>query len=436
METPKQRKRSFLLQVFGIQDKPDAATVISIYEHYLEKSFMITSSFRDIIKRNENRKRRRYQLVINWLLFLVTARYILFCCLYSTTSEVRTKYQSLLMDYWESLGLLGRCLNGVFATTYLPVMLDNFYLRFFQSSGKLEFLTEMESLKIRTKRNNRGVDGLRANEKEAYIFLFHLKLVAFRFILKTFLFAAHLLQVVGCVVFIWKKSDSITTSLFAVIMCSFLCFIQHFAATIFATVFLSFHVTVDYLTTRIKSLISKLQKVNKKFTEKNLVKILNHYDNLIRDIRKRNNCVKYLIRNTCYGYCPAVSFAIFLMTLDMNWWMSLVINFAAVVYILVIICTEMYVGHFQTEIRKLYTKVNSVLALASVNHHQRISYKTLLHFQTAVRELASSRRDGQYTIGLTNGSGAAFTTIDALDIALATVSFTLLILSGAKRYSN
>ena len=422
--------QSLVDRLFKMHQQYDAAKIIAKYEEVLQKSYIITSSFQDIINRKLNRKQRRIQLVIHLSVAMITIRYIFFCFLYTTDKRTMNYYQYWLQDYWEALGLLGRSLNGVFATAYLPVVFNIFYLRFCEVSGSLEFLTEMLSFKSKFKVHNKNLERFKTTEEGKFCSLFHIKLLAWEFGYLIIGGTCIFLQVVGCLFFLFKVSDRPLISVLAVLNCIIICIVQHFGILQFLSLTLSLHVTVDYFTSRIKSLSRRFQRLSSNMSEKGLSKALHQYDRLMMDFEKRNVCVRNLIRNVCYGYCLVLSFVLFMMIVEMVWWMALVIRSGAVTYALSIIATEVYVGFLHHRTVKLYQTVNNTTAQAAEEIKYRTSFKTQMHLRSAIRELGSQQTQGQFTVGFSNGFGTVFHAIDAIELAFETCSFTLLLLSS------
>ena len=422
--------QSWVDRLFKMHQQYDASKIIAKYEEVLQKSYIITSSFQDIINKKVNKKQRRIQLVIHLSVAIITIRYIFFCFLYTTDKRTMNFYQYWFQDYWEALGLLGRSLNLVFATAYLPLVFNIFYLRFCEVSGGLEFLTEMQSLKSKFKVDKKNLEGFKITEKGKFLSLFYIKLLVWEFGYPIIGGTCIFLQVVGCTFFLWKVSDRPLISFLTVLNCIINCIVQQLSTLQFLSVTLSLHVTVDYFTLRIKSLIRRFQRLSAKMSEKRLSKALHRYDQLVMDFERKNVSVRFLIRSICYGYCLILSFVLFMMTVDMVWWMALVIRTSSLAYALSIIATEVYVGFLHHRIEKLYQTVNNTTARAAEEIKYRTSFKTQMHLRTAIRELGSRQTQGQFTVGFSNGFGTVFHAIDAIELAFKTCGITLLLLSS------
>ena len=416
--------RKSFANVLDQLEKFEAVRVISRYEEALRTSFMITSTFQDIVNGNLDKKRQFKQLLIHFLILVVTVRYLFFCSLYITSEETREYYQYWFQDYWETLGILGRTLNASFATAILPVVINMFYLRHWESCGKLEFLTEPLSFPIQDKSINQRFD---KESQLKFLSLLNLKLIIWKFGYKAISNACHFLQIFGCAVFLYKKADTIFIGFSAVVDCIVNSFGIHFATLQLLSLFLSFHAIVDYFTARVKSLIHEFEGTKDEVT---LSIALNHYNRLMLDFEKRNYCIRYLIRNVSYGYCLVLSLILVLSTVEVNWWMRLIMSTGSSIFSLSIIATEVYLGSIHELVIKLYKEVCSTAARFAGGNRHEISVKSKLKLQTAIRELGSSESRGQYTIGLTNGNSGPYTTMNAVEVALETCGLTLLLLSS------
>ena len=70
------------------------------------------------------------------------------------------------------------------------------------------------------------------------------------------------------------------------------------------------------------------------------------------------------------------------------------------------------------------SEVNSAATRVAFSNSMCRIVKT--YSRTIIKELGSSKRDGQYVLGWTNGTEGAFSTSDALDITWTTCSLTLM----------
>ena len=424
-----QRESTFLGDFFKMHEQYDSEKVISKYEKVLQQAYLTCGSFQDILDGNLNKNRRRIQMFIIIFFCVLLPRYWFTCFLYGRSEETMKYYQYMIVDYMEQLGLVGRSLNAIYACNLLPLCIDKVMIRSYETHGRLEFLTEMNSLRIKGKWSRRGPDGFDETEKRKFSSLLHKKLIVLQLFIQAAILPIHIFQIMGCIMFVYKVSRSLFASVMAIAYCVVICVVQHLAILHIYTLILAFHATTDYFAARIKSLVIRVGKLATHFTERSLSKALNEYDRLIFDFKKRNYSFRHLLCNLCYFYCPELSLVMFLFTIDMPWWMKCIILTAASSFSFAIITTELYVGRLQARVKSLYDEMNFATARAAMEIKHQITWNTRMHLQLAIRELGSRQKDGQHTVGLTNGEGAVLTTIDAVQLTLATCSFTILLMS-------
>ena len=197
----------------------------------------------------------------------------------------------------------------------------------------------------------------------------------------------------GCGIFIFTISRSYLISLWALIYLAGILFVQHVIVMHILSEIFCFHVTADYFINRINSLVNKFQSLSSHYDlnlEKKLRKALNCYDKFMFDLKRRNSSLRYLLRNMSYGYCTSLAFVLFSYSIDMPWWMKVIILTAATSFAGVIIGAELYVGRLQGEIVQLYHQVN--FAAAKIAFSNSICLKTKLRLRTVIKELGSEKK--------------------------------------------
>ena len=170
------RTQLFIRNLFKMDEQYDSKKVISRIEKNLLYANLISSSFQDILDGKLDKKRRRIQLMFALLLLGMLIRFWISCYLYTRDKETMKYYQYWIIDYMETLGLIGRCLNAIYGCNFITMTINRFFFRSWESSGKLEFLTEMLSLKSGQRRKNKS-DGLTDDERNKFISLTHKKLI-------------------------------------------------------------------------------------------------------------------------------------------------------------------------------------------------------------------------------------------------------------------
>jgi hypothetical protein len=335
----------------------------------------------------------------------------------------------MIVDYMETLGLVGRSFNAIYAINLFPLVIDKLFFRSHEASGKLEFLTEMLSLKGSNQGHRSRKDGFTVSEERKFLSLMHKKLMAVKFITMNCAMCIHFFQLLGLILFHRKVSKSLIASFSAMMHFVAIIIVEQNAVNQIFTLLVVCHITVDYFKARIRNLVSRIHKMAGNLTEQNVKKTVLAYDDLMFTFKKRNSSLRYLIRNMCYFYCPELSLVLFLVTIRTVWWLKIVILINSSTFISWIIFTEVYIGHLQSKVNNLYHQLNFAIARSAVGDNGKVCcFYTRMHLKMIIRELGSQRKDGQHMIGLTNGDGAAFTTADAVSLALTTCSFTILIM--------
>ena len=408
-----------------MDEQYNSEKVISRIEKHLLYAKLISSSFQDILDGKLNKKRRRIQLMFAFLLLGMLMRFWISCYLYTRDHETVKDYKYWIVDYMDTLGLVGRCLNAIYGCNFITMTINRFFFRSWESSGKLEFLTEMLSLKSGQRRKNKGVDGLTDDERNKFISLTHKKLMFLNIALMSMVLPCDIFHAIGCGMFIYQISRSIFVSICSLIILGIILIVNRKVGMHIFIEPLCFHTTVDYFAIRIKSLINRFHAVSCDFTEEKLIRSLRHYDRLLFDLKKRNSSLRFLLRNMYYGYCGGMSFAMSIFAIDMDVWMRFIILTGATSFSGVILSAELYIGSLHQKIVQLYNELN----FASVRFMEKpMSITTRTRLQTAIKELGSEQRDGQFVVGWTNGTGGAFRTRDAVDLTLTVCSLTLMIM--------
>lgn len=421
------KSNGFFSRLFKMDEQYDGDKVISRYERSLQSAMLTTSLFHDINQRNLDKKNRKEQFVVIVIFILFVPRYFFVNSLYSRDRETQEYFQYVILDYMETLGLLGRCLNVIYFCCLFPIIVDKLFFRYWESMGQLHFVTEMESLKREGKGDIISEHYLSPLAKYCFLSLMHKKLIALKHGRAIVCFAIHIFQVMGCILFISRVSESAFVSIASIVYCFLVLCFQHMAVAHFLTVLFVFHITVDYFSTRVESLKNLIEKLPKHFSQHQLSRTLNCYEHLMVDFEKRNKNLRVLINHMLYFNCPMLSLVLFIYTIDMVWWRRIIILISSSTFAAAIISTELYVGHLQNKVDGLYKSFNSVSARVSSSGHSFTSY-TQRHLLLAIRELGNKFKEGQFRVGLTNGKGAAITTLSTAEVDGMTVQFTILLI--------
>ena len=405
----------------------DIKSAIDKYQRLLQRLYLITNSFPEIKKRSPfNEKKRWIQLAIIINFIVLNVRYIFVSLFLLLDVQRMHYYQYMTFDYMEQLSILGRTINVIYAVALIPLNMDKTLLRMFENQGSLEFLTGLTVLKAR-----KASGGLTIDEKKKLAATINWQIYICKLGILVIVTALHVLQVAGCILFVMKISQSWTVSMAAVIYCSYIVTVENISVGHIFAACLMTHITTSYFVLRVKSLTVEIQGLMNHFSEQTLSKVMDHYDSLIFDLKKHNQCLRIFIRNMIYGYSPLASIVIYIMTVDTNIWFRLLVACGASFFTLMVIITEVFVGHLEGRIQKVYKELNNIIPrVAFMSRRREVTFDTLLRVKMAVRELGSERKDGQFTVGLTNGEGASFKSWDAFQLTLTTLQFTILIIKG------
>jgi len=126
-----------------LNEKYTTSHVIDLIEKSLMDSNLICSSFEDMSKGRVNHVRKRKQVILYFILVIMTPRYIIHSLLFAVPNkETREYYQFVCLDFMETLPLfLGRILNGIHLGGVLLSLTAVGTLNYFESKGKLQFFS-------------------------------------------------------------------------------------------------------------------------------------------------------------------------------------------------------------------------------------------------------------------------------------------------------
>ena len=115
--------RTFLYKLFKLDEDTDSTKVIQSFEQVLQDAYIISStSLHNVLVGKLDRKRRMIQLVMHFFNWILIPRYFSICILYLVNEETRKFYLYYLLDYMETLEILGRTMNAIYATAMIPIV--------------------------------------------------------------------------------------------------------------------------------------------------------------------------------------------------------------------------------------------------------------------------------------------------------------------------
>ena len=441
-------------------DKMDNFDVIDEYEHHLQRALVTTSTFADIVKGSLDPKGRRNQLIVTlWLaVYLIPVYFGCYCSLYFMSEETRLYYQFWFADYFEQLGLFGRLMNFAYPIYCVAVVVDKIVLRKNESTGNLEFLTDMKSLKRdkKTEHDIRFIDeqkddplGITENDiddedREKLLSRMNRNMMAVRFVsrplaasLVIYDLAAFLLFLVN-VAQITEYPKRLSTWIVSFLaLCRLLLVLVPIEAVVrhnFA-ICLSFVVTTDFFHARIDSLMKRVRNLNT-CNAHNMEDILSRYDRLQQAFKRRNRTLKYLLRDIVNFFCVGLSIVFCMIFFNVPPLLRAVMLTTSSGWTICFFCSTLYVGQLKGRLMTVYREFNSIVAKAGRGKtsqkkkdrktHNRIMLQSRKRLVLAMKELGSDEINGQFVMGLTDGEGPATSSLEIVGLIGETISVSLM----------
>ena len=428
--------------------------IVDYYEKALRIFYIITTPLQDILNGKLDTKARLWQLlyIMIWILYVIP-RYTFLSCLYLASNETREFYQYWLADYFDFLGVFGRTLNLSYLVYTYAVVLDKVILRSHETTGTLEFLTDMITLKSVESRPGssdgesasttedtspkvEAIDVEDTSPKDETIDSDDKKrlMASIKLYTRLALFGCfsttgsiNLYDILACPWYLYHVNPHWKVYLVAILnFCILLVMVQMSVRHIFG-LYLSLIVTTDYFQARISTLLKHVQSLKVNFIDENLYWVLTLYDLLMIDFKRQNATVRSLLRNLVYFYCAELSLVFFIFTIEMNIWFRLIMLATATLLSISIMITGIYVGQLRSQVMHLYEELNHVNARSVVSGKRRFtSFKARLHLRLAIKELGQNAADGQFVVGLTDGKGAATSSLEMFNLTLQTISYTFM----------
>ena len=153
----------------------DALQLLKELQNDFQDSFVISSSFQDIVESNLDKRKRTKQLLIMLAVGLIAIPlYSYQCYLYLISQEKRVRYQYIPDVFGES-GVLGKLCCFVLTVFWINIIADNIVLRSAESRNMLEFLTDLRYLV-----QEQGYFGLEKREIQKLLSILRVKILCFR----------------------------------------------------------------------------------------------------------------------------------------------------------------------------------------------------------------------------------------------------------------
>ena len=421
--------------------KVDTSRVVQDYDDFLRKALATTSSFQDILSGKLNQRNRFWQLILLIHYFVYTwPRYFTLCYLYTRDDITRLRYQYLLADCGEELGLWGRTFNVCYVVFGIEVALNLLVMRKYESSGSLEYLTDWTyrtpgKTEIEEEEGNENAhktDGHLDNEvNNRLLSQLHFKTVIAKMLARLAMFSLFCYEVIALLLFLYRKRPSLSVSCLAVYNFLFMLLFVVSPGNQFHALYLSFIAVTDYFKERMRRITKGVTKLQtSQLTNESLTKVLNDYDELMTVFKKYNKVLKHLLRNLVHFYSFGLTCVFLIFTLQTEIWMLLFMTMPAVVFSLIILATGVYISQLHGMVFKLHNEMACIPARHSNN--KKVSLKNIIRLRLVIKELGSLETDGQFVIGLRDGHGSAISRLEIFELTLATLGNTLMIIDMVK----
>ena len=427
-----------------------AENVIKDYEKLLYDGLVINGSFTDIL----DKKSRPFKRIAHWIFMvlyigIIIPRLSWICLLYLEDEDTRRFWQYYLTDYFEQMGMFGRCLNIIYLVFDVAVVMDKLVLHFFEHKGCVHFLTNFLTLVPEDKYENGKddddddseviesvagpshredtvveVDVLSEQDKRQLLIRAKNYIKISRILSKTTCHFCHFYSYLSCSLFIYHMNPSIPVVVMAVLNMIVLLYAEHTTITYCITVYTSFVVTVEYFKVRIRFLMSKAKGMKIRFEEQVVSQVISLYMRLMLDFKKQDVLLKHLLRDLIYVYMVELSLLFFLLTLNVNPLLRVILAIPPLSMALGIMTAGLYIGQLHSKTLDLYLELNHSMANNTISN--QVSLKSRKQALLAIKELGSNQVDGQFVMGLRDGSGPATSSHEIFNLTLETVTYTLM----------
>jgi len=421
--------------------KPFPDQVIDLYEKCLQNALIISTSFKNVIQVKLDRKRRLLQAIfLGIAFFYVVPRYSFICFMYSKDQETRKYWEYLIPDYLTQFGLFGKALNLLYATFILFIAVDKLYQRIFESKGRLDYITNFDSLretKIKSKRSvsvieldseeeadTNIIQVLGEEDKTNLLVGMKRKLILLQTNMKPHILSAMSYDLIACPLFIYNERPPLITTLFAALNMIIMSFNHYFNVHSVLMTYISYIMAVDYFSARINYMITLLKQNN--LNENDVNRLLILYNQLMLDFKNQDYLLKFLLRNLIFSYCFILWNLFFLFTIDMNLLLRVLLLTGIIIVSSTMLLSGLNVGQLHSKTLVLYSHFHS-LAARDVSSNN-LSLKTKRNLLNCMKELGSQQTDGQFVMGLRDGHGAATSSLEIFNLTMSTISTTLMVL--------
>jgi len=408
------------------EDEPSLAElVVELYQDCLLRAYIISSSFKDILENKLDRiKRTRNLLFIILLLSYDLPRYSFFCYLNTRDQETKDFWRNNLADTFNELGMFGQVMNAVYAVFALTIGIDMSYMYVFEAKGRLDYLTNISSLLDSKEEDDSQKETLGNKDKTRFLLKMKRKLLILKVSIKLVIGSVLIYELIGTPLFLFNKRPALTVGFYAVFNMIIMLYILYTCVHVVFTIYASYVLVSDYFTARMDYISMELEKLKNDYMEEQVNRLLFLYNELVKDFKKQDYLLKYLLRNLIYSYCIALAVVFLTFTVELNPFLRPVFMTAMALLAMGMMLAGLYVGRLQSRVMGLYEEMNQVFARNLFN--ERFSLKSRRNLLNCIKELGSQETDGQFVLGLRDGHGAATSSLEMFQLTMNTVGNTLM----------
>ena len=405
--------------------------ILEEYERYLRYSFVINSSFREIVEGRLDKKRRRlHLLVLVVLTFYVVPRFAFLAAFYFQSKDVQDYYLYWFADYTQQVnGLLGKTWNALYIIFPAYLSINMTLLRKFEEKGSLSFITDCIKYKQLKRRKNFNYE---LDESETTVDNELLKRLKWKtnvakFLARNGMMSLGIYDVVTLIFYLFTVRPAALPAVLAVVNCIVCCCLYFPNCNFFMALYLSYEVTADSFASSVKKLMEKIKSLKENMTDDGLTGLLHEYDELLQTFKRHDQVLRRFLNFMVHFYLFGLSSLLFMTTIDAELWMKSVMIATGACYSFMILKTGLCVGQVDSRLVELYHDFNS-LSVFIATKADNVSLKTQIHLRLSIKELGNRQRDGQFVLGLRDGRGPPISRFEIFYLTTETIFDVLMIM--------
>ena len=408
----------------------EAQEILEEYERYLCYSFVINSSFQEIVEGRLNKKRRRLHLLVLVVLGVyVVPRFAFLSAFYFQSKDVQDYYLYWFADYTQQVhGLLGKTWNALYIIFPSYLCINMTLLRRLEEKGSLSFVTDCIKYKQlkRRKNFNDELDESQTVDNELLKKLKWKTTVA-KFLGRNGVISLGTYDVVTLVFYLCTVKPAALPAVLAVVNCIVCCCLYFPNCNFFMALYLSYEVTADSFTSSVKKLKKKIANFKENITDDGITGLLHKYDELLQTFKRHDQVLRQFLNFMVHFYLFGLSSLLFMTTIDAELWMKSVMIAAGACYSFMILKTGLCVGQVDSRLVELYHDLNS-LSISIASKGNNVSLKTQIRLRLSIKELGNRQKDGQFVLGLRDGRGPPISRFQIFYLTTETIFNVLMII--------